>query len=1064
VIAHFFIDRPIFALVLSIVLVIAGVLAYTALPIAQYPDITPPTISVTATWPGATAEDVASGVSIPIEKEVNGVENSLYMESRCTSDGQMNLTVTFKVGTDLDMAQVLVQNRVAAALNKLPDTVKQTGVVTKKKSPSILLIINFFSKDGSREQIYLSNYARMQIKDEVARVEGVGDIMIFGEREYSMRINLDTKKLAMRNLTPVDVMQAVREQNQQVPAGQTGQPPLPPKIRLDYQNTISVYGRLKSEEEFREIVIKTVRDPQSGSVRVIRLKEVASVELGAKNYSQNCNVDGQPSVGMAIYQLPGSNALETAERVRKKLNEIKLPDGVNYGIYYDTTPFIEESVHEVEKTFRDALILVAIVVLAFLQTWRAALIPLIAVPVSIIGTLAVMLAAGFSLNNLTLFGLVLAIGIVVDDAIVVVEAVEHHMAHGLSARDATRKAMTEVSGPIIAVALVLCAVFVPSAFISGLQGQFFKQFALTIAVSTVISAFNSLTLSPALSALLLKPKTAKPDMVQRGLDLSLGWFFRVFNKLFDVSIAGYTRVIKLLLRGSLVALAVYGGLIVLTGYTFRQVPVGFIPMQDKGYLIVDVQLPDGYSLQHTETLSRQVDDIIAKTPGVSHRIAIEGMSFVTGGNTANTATYFVILDEFSKRGSKDMYADAIALELRKKFAPIRGARFGVYGAPPVDGLGTTAGLKMQLKDQGGLGFGTLQGIGDSFAREGASQPGLVAAISSFRADTPRVRLIVDRVNAKSKGINLDDLFKTLQSTTGSYYINDVTLFDNNFQVNMQARAGDRMTADQIGDFMVRNFEGKMIALKTFSEVKDDAGPSLVIRYNTFPSAAVVGLPAPGTSTGDGIAIMEQIADKVRPDQMRYEWTELTYLQITAGDTSAIVFFLSVVFVFLVLAAQYESWSLPLAVILIVPMCLLSAAIGIAIARLDINIFTQIGLTVLIGLASKNAILIVEFAKQKREEGMSTFDAAVEACRLRLRPILMTSFAFILGVLPLVLAHGAGAEMRVTLGVAVFSGMLGVTFFGIFLTPVFYFVLQYFSKAKPKVTPQQGSAGSDPQPH
>jgi multidrug efflux pump len=1050
-IAHFFIDRPIFASVLSIVLVLAGVLAFRNLPVAQYPEITPPTINVTATWPGASAEDVATGVSIPIEREVNGVEKMMYMESRCTSDGQMNLSVTFEVGTDLDMAQVLVQNRVATAMARLPDAVKQTGVVTKKRSPSILLVINFFSKDKSRNQIYLSNYARMQIKDVLSRVQGVGDVMIFGEREYSIRINLDMNKLAMRQLTPTDVMQAVREQNQQVAAGQTGQPPLAQGVRLDFQNTISVYGRLQSEEEFGEIILKTSRDPKSGSVRVIQLKEVATIELGARTYSQNSSVDGQPSVGLAIFQLPGSNAIETAQRVRKELDKLSktLPPGVDYGIYYDTTPFVEESIQEVEKTFRDAVILVAIVVLVFLQTWRAALIPLIAVPVSIIGTFAIMAVAGFSLNNLTLFGLVLAIGIVVDDAIVVVENVEHHLALGLSPRDAARKAMTEVSGPVIAVGAVLCAVFVPTAFISGIEGRFFKQFALTIAVSTVISAFNSLTLSPALAALLLKPKTARPDMFQRFLNFTLGWFFKGFNKLFDVSINGYVRAVKLLLRGSIVVLIVYGGLIVLTNYTFKRVPTGFIPQQDKGYLLLDIQLPDGYSLQHTEKISAEVDAILRDTQGVSHRIAIEGMSFVTGGNTANSATYFVILDEFNKRHAKDLYSDAIALDLRKKLSGIRGARISVFGPPPVDGLGSTGGYKMQLQDKGALGFGTLQGMSENFTREAAAQPGLVGAFGSFRADTPRIKLIIDRVNAKSKGINLDDLFKTLQSTTGAFYINDVTLFDNNFQVNLQARADYRMTADQIGNYMVRNMEGKMIALSTFSKVKDESGPTLVVRYNMYPSAAIMGIGAPGTSSGQGVAIMEQIADKELPRQMGYEWTELTYLQVTTGDTQTIIFTLSVILVFLVLAAQYESWTLPMAVVLIVPMCLLFAAIGIAIAGLDINIFTQIGLVVLVGLASKNAILIVEFAKQKREQGMSAFDAAVEACRLRLRPIMMTSFAFILGVLPLVISEGAGAEMRITLGVAVFSGMLGVTFFGIFLTPVFYYVLQYFAKVKPR---------------
>ncbi len=1042
--AQFFINRPIFASVLSIILVIAGAISLVRLPIAQYPEITPPTISINATWAGASAEDVATGVSIPIEKEVNGVENMLYMESRCTSDGQMNLTVTFEVGTDLDMAQVLVQNRVAIAMAKLPDAVKQTGVSTKKKSPSILLVVNFISPDDSRDQIYLSNYARSQVKDELSRIKGVGDVNFMGEREFSIRINLDTNKLAMLNLTPIDVMQAVREQNQQVPAGQVGQPPIPPKYKVDFQNTISVFGRLKDTTQFEQIVVKSVRDPRSGSVRVIRLNEVAQVDLGAKNYDQDSTADGQPSVGLAIYQMPGSNAIDTANTIHSTLADMKksFPPGVGYEIFYDTTPFVMESIHEVEKTFRDAVILVAIVVLIFLQTWRAALIPLIAVPVSIVGTFAVMHLFGFSLNNLTLFGLVLAIGIVVDDAIVVVENVEHHMVHGLSPKDATRKAMTEVSGPVIAVALVLCAVFVPTAFISGIQGQFYRQFALTIAVSTVISAMNSLTLSPALSAILLKPKTARPDLLQRFLNFTLGWFFLAFNKAFDRSIDGYAWSVKRLLRGAVIVLIVYGGLLFLTKYTFTHVPTGFIPQQDKGYLLVDIQLPDAYSLQQTKVISKRVDDIARNTKGVLHRIGIEGMSFVTGANSSNTCTYFIILDEFSKRHDRELSGDAIAAALRKQFAEIEGARINVYGAPPVDGLGTTAGAKLQIQDKGGLGFGTLQGMGGNFMREGAVQPGLVGVFSSFRADTPRIRLAIDRTNAISKGIDLDDLFKTLQSTTGTYYVNDVTLQDNNYQVNLQAKSVFRMTPDDIGRYYVRNRNGQMIALNTFSQANYDSGPTMVVRYNMFPAADAVAIPAEGTSSGQTVAIMEQIADKVLPPQMGYEWTELTYLQQKSGDTSMVVFALSVTLVFLVLAAQYESWSLPLAVVLIVPMCLLCAALGVAIMHMDINIFTQIGLVVLVGLASKNAILIVEFAKEKTAQGASPFDAAVEASRSRLRPIMMTSFAFILGVVPLVISEGAGAEMRRALGTAVFSGMLGVTFFGIFLTPVFYFVLQW----------------------
>jgi len=1076
VISHFFIDRPIFASCLSIVIVLCGSIAYTTLPVAQYPDITPPTVQISATWPGASAADVATGVAIPIEQQVNGVENMLYMESRCTNDGQMNLIVTFKVGTDLNMAQVLVQNRVTTAMAKLPEAVKSSGVTTNKQSPSVLLVVNFFSKlkpgledkkdptedDYIRNQEYLSNTLKTQVKDVIARVEGVGNISIFGEREFSIRINLNTSKLAMRNLTPVDIIAAVREQNQQVAAGQIGQPPVIKSIHLDFQNNINVFGRLKSVEDFEDIVVKTTRDPATNSVRIVRLKEVAEVKLGSKSYDTDCQlylhdkekVKNLPSVGMAIFQLPGSNAIVTADKVKaamKKLSE-SFEDGVYYDIYYDTTPFIDESIHEVEKSLRDAIILVAIVVLLFLQTWRAALIPLIAVPVSIIGTFAVMAAIGFSINNLTLFGLVLAIGIVVDDAIVVVENVEHHLAHGLSPRDASRKAMEEVSGPIIAVALVLCAVFVPCAFISGIQGQFFKQFALTIAVSTVISAFNSLTLSPALCAILLKPKGARPDLFQRILNATIGRVFSAFNRAFDWSTGRYTRGVKLLLRGSLITLLVYVGLLVLTGYAFTHVPTGFIPSQDKGYLIADMQLPDAAALGRTQTLADEFARLAEDTPGVGQVISIPGQSFVTGSFNPNTATFFIVFNSFHDRHGKDQYADSIAMAIRKKAAAIRGARIGVFGAPAVDGLGNAGGFKMHVQAKRDLGYGTLQGMGDNVARAANAQPGLVGAFSSFRASAPQIRLEIDRVNVKSKNIDLSDLFRTLEATLGAYYVNDVTLFENNYQVKIQAQADFRMKVEDIGQLRIRNRDGVMIALNTFVKAIDDSGPSMITRFNMFSSTPIMGGNLPSLSSGQTISIMEQVCKKELPPSMGYEWADLSYQQVNAGDTAMYVFAISVVLVFLVLAAQYESWSLPLSVILIVPMSLLCAVTGVAIAHMDINIFTQIGLIVLIGLASKNAILIVEFAKEKRKEGMSAVDAAVEACRLRLRPIIMTSFAFILGVLPLVISTGAGAEMRRTLGTAVFSGMLGVTFFGIFLTPVFYCLLQRGVKNPPPKTP------------
>ncbi|MHB1033952.1 MAG: efflux RND transporter permease subunit [Pirellulales bacterium] len=1049
--SRFFIDRPIFASVLSIVITLAGALAVLFLPIAQYPDITPPTVQVTASYPGANAQLVLDTVAAPIEQQVNGVENMLYMSSQCTNDGAYTLTVTFALGTDLNIAQVLVQNRVQLAMPVIPQTVQLQGVAVKKKSPSIMMIVNLKSKKDAagrylRNDLYLSNYATIQIKDELLRLDGVGDVTFLGERDYSMRVWLNPEELATRGMTADDVVNAIQEQNIQVAAGQVGQEPVPPG--QNFQLTMSTMGRLVDAEQFGDIILKTSQGGKSGqATAVVRLRDVARPKRGAQQYDQSCTLDTEPSVALSIYQLPGSNALATAKAVYAKMEDLasRFPDGLEYKIVYDTTPFIKESVMEVFKTLRDAIILVALVVLVFLQNWRATIIPLVAVPVAIVGTFAVMAGLGFSLNNLSLFGLVLAIGIVVDDAIVVVENVERWLAQGLQPREAAVKAMGEVTGPVIAVALVLCAVFVPCAFISGITGQFFRQFALTIAVSTVISAFNSLTLSPALAALLLKPHGAKRDPVTVLLDATLGWFFKLFNRGFELSTTAYTRAVGGILRTSAIVLVVYAGLLYLTYWGFMQVPAGFIPEQDKGYLLVNVQLPDGASVQRTGEVMRRIERMARQTPGVKHTVAISGQSILLGANAPNFGSMYVMLDEFSRRRGRDLTGDAIAAALREKCAgQVQEALVSIFGAPPVDGLGSAGGFKLMIEDHGNLGLSELESTADRLVVAGNKQPGLEGVFTSLRANTPWLYLDIDRIKAKSLGVSLGDVFDTLQVYMGSLYVNNFNEFGRSWQVNVQADARFRRDIAEIKQFKVRNRDGRMVPLGTLTEIRNTSGPVMVMRYNMYPAAAVNGNLAPGTSSGQAIGLMEAASKKVLPRAMAFEWTELTFMQILAGSTAMGVFGLAVVLVFLVLAAQYESWSLPLAVILVVPMCLLCSIAGVALARLDVNIFTQIGFVVLVGLASKNAILIVEFAKQQRESGVEGREATLTACRLRLRPIMMTSLAFIFGVVPLVIAEGAGAEMRHTLGIAVFSGMLGVTLFGIFLTPVFYYVIDRFS--------------------
>ncbi|MCE9544295.1 MAG: efflux RND transporter permease subunit [Planctomycetia bacterium] len=1079
--AKFFIDRPIFAAVISVIITLAGAIAVMILPVAQYPEITPPTVQVSCFYPGASSKVVADTVAAPIEQQVIGVENMLYMNSQCTNDGGYNLTVTFEVGTNLDMAQVLVQNRVNLALPSLPSEVKQTGVSVKKKSPSILLVVNLVSPKGTYDQLYLSNYATINLRDELAQIKGVGDVSYLGQLDYSMRAWLAPDRLAARNLSASDVVKALHEQNIQVAAGSLGRPPVPNGEAFQY--TLSTLGRLTTPAEFGEIIVKTgstgeitrMRDLVTDVRQDKAGRKFGGIQLGAKTEDTSCRLDSQPSIGLAIYQQPGSNALVTAKSIRKRMDLLKLsfPPDVEYAIVYDTTPFINESIHEVFKALRDAIILVAIVVLAFLQSWRATIIPLIAVPVAIVGTFAVMLGLGFSLNNLSLFGLVLAIGIVVDDAIVVVEAVEHHLEHGLSPKDAARKAMDEVTGPIIAISLVLMCVFIPCAFIAGITGQFFKQFALTIAVSTFFSAVNSLTLSPALCGLLLKAKDQQRDPVTWLLNLLLGWFFKLFNFGFTTTANLYSRSVGMLLRVSVIVLAVYVGLLYLTYFSFTRVPTGFIPSQDKGYLLVDVRLPDSASLERTSAVMAQVEKIArgeatgeqghgkeehdkeahgnkGGIPGVAHTITISGQSIVQNAIGSNYGTVYVVLDDFHHRHGSDRSADAVAAKLRAAcFREVQEASVSVFGAPPVDGLGSAGGFKVMVRDMQGLGLDTLQEAADGLAASGNQQPGLVGLFSAFRARTPQMYVDVDRVRCKTMGIPLNEVFLTLQLYLGGYYTNDFNQFDRTWQVNLQADPQFRLTPAQVQQLKVRNLAGEMVPLGSVVHVSEIGGPALVTRYNGKTAAAVNGSSLPGVSSGSVIGTIDRLGKSELPQGTDLQWTELTLLQILAGNTAMIVFGVAVVLVFLVLAAQYESLSLPFAVILVVPMCLLCSVAGVAMAGLDINIFVQIGFVVLVGLASKNAILIVEFAKEKSSQGASPRDATVEACKLRLRPIIMTSMAFILGVVPLALAVGAGAEMRSTLGIAVFSGMLGVTLFGIFLTPVFYYVVVRLVGKKPE---------------
>jgi len=1034
--AHFFIYRPIFAAVLSIVIVIVGLIAMVQLPIAQYPEVAPPTVVVTARYPGANPKVIAETVATPIEQEVNGVEKMLYMSSTSSSDGVMALTITFKVGTDLNIAQVLVQNRVAIALPRLPEEVRRLGVTTTKRSPDLTMVVHLRSPDKSRDELYVGNYAYLQVRDQLARLPGVGDVTVFGARDYSMRVWLDPEKIAARNLTAADIVRAIREQNLQVAAGVIGQPPTP--AGNEFQLSINTLGRLIDEEQFGEIIIKSGAEGQ-----VTRVRDVARVELAARDYSLISRLNGEPAAALVIFQLPGSNAIDTSDRVRAKMEELKraFPPGIDYTVVYDTTMFARESIRAVVETLFEAILLVVIVVIVFLQSWRASVIPLLAVPVSLIGTLAVMQAFGFSLNNLSLFGLVLAIGIVVDDAIVVVENVERNIALGLSPIEATKKAMNEVSGPVIAVALVLSAVFIPTATIGGITGQFYKQFALTIAVSTVISAFNSLTLSPALSAVLLRGHDAKRDWLTRGMDLGLGWFFRLFNKGFSRTTNGYTRGVGAVLRRSGIALLVYAGLIGLAVVGFRAVPRGFIPTQDAGYVVVIAQLPDGASLDRTQKLLTRAGELARQIPGVTYSVEFPGFSAISGANLPNAGTMFLGLQPFDKRRDRAKSMDSIMGQLYGRFDELRDALVLVFPPPPVRGLGNVGGFKMMVQDKQDVGLNTLAGTAFNMMVNGSQLPGMQSVFTTFTVKVPQLFIEVDRTKAKSMNVALQDVYDTLQIYLGSLYVNDFNRFGRTYQVTAQADANFRLKPDDIRNLKTRNAAGEMVPLGTLVDIHETTGPDKVVRYNMYPAADITGVTLPGVSSGQAIAQAQQLAARELPPGMGYEWTELSLQETLAGNTALFIFPLCVVLVFLTLAAQYESWSLPLAIILIVPMCLLSAIGGVWLRGMDNNIFTQIGLVVLLGLASKNAILIVEFARHLEEQGRSIVDAAIEAARLRLRPILMTSFAFILGVLPLVIAKGAGAEMRQALGTAVFFGMLGVTFFGLIFTPIFYVVIR-----------------------
>jgi len=1041
--SHLFIERPIFATVLSILITLIGGFAYFTLPVAQYPEIAPPTIVVNANYPGASAEVVADTVAAPLEQEINGVENMLYMSSQSTGDGRLALTISFALGTDLDTAQVLVQNRVAVAEPRLPEEVRRLGVTVRKNSPDMLMVIHLSSPDESRDQLYISNYATLQVKDVLARLDGIGDVQVFGARDYAMRIWLDPDRIASRGMTAGEVVAALRSQNVQVASGVLNQPPVP--VQGAFQLNIETQGRLIDPRQFSNIVVRN--DPDG---RVTRVRDIGRVELAAQDYGTNGYLDERVAVPLLIFQRPGSNALATAERIMATMKELSasFPTGLQYDIVYNPTEFIAESVNEVIKTIFEAVALVVIVVILFLQTWRASIVPIVAIPVSLIGTFTVLAAMGYSLNTLSLFGLVLAIGIVVDDAIVVVENVERNLRAGMSPREASHRTMDEVGGALIAIALVLTAVFIPAAFVSGISGQFFRQFAVTIAAATVISCFVSLTLSPALCALLFKPHDHEAQHKKSSLLMRpVNAFFNGFNRLFDGLASGYGGMTRRFVRLPLVVLSVYGLLLLATGWQFNRAPTGFIPNQDQGYLITVIQLPPGSSLSRTDAVVREATKIILETEGIVHAVPFAGFDGATFTNASNGGAIFSAMAPFEERLKHGLTADHLQQELIGRLSSIKDAFIITISPPPVRGIGNSGGFKMIVQDKRGRGLKSLEEATQEIVAAGNGTTGLSSVFSLFNTSTPKIYADIDRLRAQMLGVSADRVFETLEVYLGSTFVNEFNFLGRTYRVTAQADGTFRDDPRDIANLKTRNDRGEMVPIGSVAELRDTTGPYRVTRYNLYPATEIQGATLPGYSTGFGLDAMERIAAEKLPDGFGFEWTELAFQERQAGDSALIIFGMSVVFVFLLLAAQYESWTLPFSVILIVPMCLLAAVTGLLIRGMSVDILAQVGFVVLVGLAAKNAILIVEFAKQAEDEGMSRFDAAVEAARTRLRPILMTSFAFILGVVPLMIAQGAGAEMRQSLGTAVFSGMLGVTFFGLIFTPVFYTVMRKFARKR-----------------
>ncbi|MFL9897980.1 efflux RND transporter permease subunit [Paraburkholderia fungorum] len=1035
-ISRFFIDRPIFAAVLSVLILLGGVISIFKLPISEYPEIVPPSVVVKASYPGANPKVIAASVASPLEEQINGVEDMLYMESQATSDGNLSIRITFKLGTNPNLAQQLVENRVSQALPRLPEDVQRLGVTTVKSSPTLTMVVHLISPNSRYNLIYLRNYGLINVRDRLQRIAGVGEVQLKGAGDYSMRIWLDPQKVAQRNMAATDVVNAIREQNVQVAAGQIGASPATPDATV--QLNVNARGRLQTEDDFRNIVLKTGKDGA-----VTHLRDVARVELSAAEYADRSLLNNKPAVAMWVFQQPGANSLNISANVRETMEELKadFPPGVEYRIVYDPTQFVKASIHAVIHTLFEAIILVVIVVVIFLQTWRASVIPLIAVPVSIIGTFSLMLAFGFSINALSLFGMVLAIGIVVDDAIVVVENVERNIETGMSVKDATYKAMEEVSGPIVAIALTLVAVFVPLAFMSGLTGQFYKQFAVTIAISTVISAFNSLTLSPALAALMLKGHEEPKDWLTRGMETVFGGFFRVFNRTFKSGSEKYGGSVGIIVLHKGPMLCLYAVLIGLTLLMGKMVPGGFVPAQDKQYLVAFAQLPNGASLDRTEQVVRQMSEIAMKQPGVQDAVEHPGMSINGFVHSSSAAVIFICLSDFDKRTTKETSGPAITEALNKKYAAIKEAYIAVFPPPPVLGLGTVGGFKLQLEDRAALGYSALNDAAQKFLKVAAQTPELGPAFSSYQINVPQINVDIDRTRAKQLGVAVTDIFSTLQIYLGSFYVNDFNKFGRVYQVRVQADAPFRSHTGDLGFLKTRNADGDMVPLSSVVTVTPTYGPDDVVRYNAYTAADINSGPSLGFSNNEAQKAIDRVAAQTLPNGIKYEWTDLAYQQILAGNSAVYVFPISVLLVFLVLAALYESLSLPLAVIMIVPMSILAALTGVWLTDGDNNIFTQIGLMVLVGLSAKNAILIVEFARELEMQGRTIVEAAVEASRLRLRPILMTSIAFIMGVIPLVVSEGAGSEMRHAMGIAVFSGMLGMTVFGLMLIPVFYVLLR-----------------------